>query len=295
MSMRKKECARLKAGSSVFAWILSQKRVILNSIFYDNRALGATLCWFIIGEGLEEYIWKYLKLIDRQESKVYRDPRAGKYGVRSSLDFAHLLLGGLSDACFQWSEPRSPLPSLLCFKRAFEEFPARSKDHGGLKFIGIIISIRRILERVECPPYDEDLFDLIANNLHLCHGPEVADRKDTVLSLYHPTRPDAEPFLQTMRQDRWGFSGDLRTRKTSGVLAVASNSIRASYILHHQGRSQDAAWLDSLVETKVPLVWPVRKKIWREIDNDRKLDLVRAHGRKVSVDDIGEPEGASRW
>lgn len=259
-SLRAQECVRTRAGARILVWVLEKKSRDIIVTPPDPRAFFDRLGWFLIGEGLEEYVWRYLKLVEQQ-------------GNENRPDTTPLhLLGGLSDAHWRWSRKLSAEPSLLCFKKAIETCPLRSRDRGG-SLIGITTSIVRVIEHQECPPYDDGLFACFVDNMYRSILPILLAAR-----MPRPRRPDPRPFLRALRQDPWQYQ-NIWKAKSAATRAFGTDLMRLSYILHHEGLVDDVVWLDSLVESRIPVVWSKKADIWRGMDNNRKLDFVRQQSK----------------
>ncbi|KAF2166690.1 hypothetical protein M409DRAFT_55007 [Zasmidium cellare ATCC 36951] len=236
-------------------------------MFTNHSALGELLCWHIIGEGLEEYIWRYLALQNQQQhsSSVLKP---------NSLVHTERLLADTASAHFEWTGRKCAEPSLRVLERAINTFPVQQRRADGICYVALEMVIKRIILDRTLQPYPGQFFDLFIDLRRLTIARIVREQEISRLMLWHPTTPDAEPMLRYVQGDLSELSTIWRASMPA-LNAFGSDLFRASYILEKQGRTEGAAWLNFMVESRVPAVWHKRIEVWKQFDNDPKLDCIR--------------------
>lgn len=142
---------------------------------------------------------------------------------------------------------------MRCFKRAVETVP---QNHQSVALLGIGCAISTMLERVECPPADEVLFEYYFHRTGTFDDVEQSTRKDPgsqfsdslrssrrkpVLMLFHPSKPDGALCLHHLRSGPYGRR--LETHAVWSAKRPGSRNqfvavlMRLSYILRLQGMS----------------------------------------------------------
>lgn len=87
-------------------WLWSKRQDVGSSPVLELE-FANNLCWFLLAEGNEEYIWQWF---DTEVASL-----AGEK-IRENFRWSLRLLGGLARAHCEWSEDGSPDPAILCLK-----------------------------------------------------------------------------------------------------------------------------------------------------------------------------------
>lgn len=248
-----KESAVQHAGGKVLHWLWNQPMSVRDELSL-SRPFVESLCYFLVAEGRDEYVLEWLKLELADEKRHADDP--GR----------HLWLAGLMVA--QQDKTDSVILPLTTLRKALMEFRGRRLQ---CITFAATIAVRKMLRVEGLPSYPVELFDSFLKVQRHCGSQRVTIWHEARMLLYHPTQPDAQLLYQLLQdQTVEAWKGSEATQNEFGQCLL-----RGAYILRLQGRSQDAAWLEALLETKRPKLWHFRKRSYEKLDLDPKLDGLR--------------------
>ena len=299
LGQARQECRQLQAGGHALNWFREATAPGNNAI--PDQQSGTLLCWFLVPERLEDNLWEWLMIVARDASEVSPGPQGskgidwtGSQGPRG-IDWTHRLLGGLVDAHLQWAPAGSPDNALRCFRKAVELYGTRSTPL--FNTVGIVsagMAVGRVLNKARCPPATESLFDVYSQAAREVLFKERGEVEFARLILYHPSQPNATPFLQLLRRDDPHLGETLLNniqQKARGKLSY--EMLRASYVLRLQHRISDAAWLESLVGRVNLMIWDKRAWCLRELENDANLNRLREQYMSTTASRL-DPESNAR-
>ena len=219
-----------------------------------DKNFAKPLCWFLLAENREQYIWEWMKVLAEEvrTSSDAKKPRRQRMGI----EWEYHIPACLAEAHLAWAPGGIPNDALVCFETAVRLFATP-----GHKYYNTISS--NVMEMVvlsymaqrECPPADEALFDRLLSTLEVWQRHPRVSSHVARLKIYHPSRPDTDPFLRLLRaQNPYSNEGMFESVQHNGRDKLAFDFLRASYILRLQGSEQDALWLESVVEARNPRV-----------------------------------------
>ena len=181
LSLRREASAAHHIGGRVLHWLWSQPMSIRDDLSM-NRVFVDSLCYFLVAEGREDFVFKWLKLELANEKRHVR------------VSQRHLWLPGLMVAQREWTD--SVVPSLTSLQRALVDF--RGKHFPDLTLAANVAAMRMFMSHT-IPPYPPELFDAFLS-VNLASGPRhINIWREAEARLFHPTSPDAKPILHLLR------------------------------------------------------------------------------------------------
>ena len=253
LSGQRENAASYHVGGRVLHWLFNQTPVIQDELSCD-RDFVDVMCYFIVAEQREDFIWKYLEL----------------HPETTDGFVPHQWLGGLARAHWDWTG--SVEQPLLVLRKALQRFN-RSQS-----LISLMTVLRKLCHSDTLQPYDPALFDMLITS-ELGDTKHIAQRKRAQTLLYHPTSADAKSFLEWIQQNPTDINAVMSARPANKN-HTCTLMIRAAYITRLRGFEEDARWLESIVETRNPAVWRARDWIVDRCKDDPKLTHLRQEAKQ---------------
>ncbi|KAF7190979.1 hypothetical protein HII31_07671 [Pseudocercospora fuligena] len=269
---RREAAAKTDAGRKILLWLWTEYGSDPAAFLHTGKArIGPDLCWFLLAQGLEEYLWKW---IEREiPSAADLNNFSDLENERQRLLWTGPLLAGLLQAHYEWATDASLDVALKAFKKAREAFSVYGER--GDKFVEIPFwTMSKITQDdFTC---DASLYEILID----FHNKSKSLHRDLhlwrfrfgALALNRPSNPDPEAFLQWFRQ----FTPKVMRRyHPKARNANAAYMMKAAYILRHQMRADEATELERFVEKEARQVWSNRRKTLEDLDARRGLVNIR--------------------
>lgn len=278
---RRSMCLELQAGGKALKWLWDNHPPGDESPYRDPD-LGDALCWFIIPEGLEDYIWQWFQI----EARAANDGGRKALSPMSSkgMKWAQVLFGRLIAAHLAWSPDGTADNAIKCFIAADEMFPW---DGGGISagpgfetratlgFLQAALGITKHIHRSSSPPGSDELFDAFHRSVVRTWGPAYRLEDSAKLALFHPSKPDPWPLYNMLKADNTDLLGKYVDARTIARHRFFNDVFRAAYILHMQGASEEAGWLESFVEEKDPHIYDNKDVNYARVSLEPKIKKCR--------------------
>ncbi|KXS95596.1 hypothetical protein AC578_10108 [Pseudocercospora eumusae] len=276
MGVRREAAAKTDAGRKILLWLWTEYGSDPGAFLHTGQArIGPDLCWFLLAQGLEEYLWEWIK------GEI---PAAADLTSVSDFDSEYQrlcwvspLLACLVEAHYDWAEDASLDAAMKAFGRARELFKIYGERGNEFVKIPSWILFRLVRADITC---DASLYD---NLIDYHHQMKKSDSRPFLwkfqlgmLALYHPSNPDPRPFLT------WSRGCRVSNMRTKAGASIASYMLMAAYVLRHQSRADEASKLESFVEKYSPVVWQKRRTILTILD-------ARESFREIRRDDVTIP------
>ena len=274
---QKRRAKELDAGRQVLAWIWKSDVDGWNSAV-KGRDFPAALCWFILAQDLEEFLWEWM-------TEQAKQPE-----TRQS-EWLQKLLAGLARAHIEW-EDGGVNSALAAHSRAHDLFPGAATTAKGKPLMAMEVAIERAWHGPRCPVADETLFDSYAETHTKAMDTKYRAQNRAELQLFHPTRPDPSLYLDMLRYDE-GYLCNLRSLPIAALRNAAACLLRSAYIFRHQDRVPDAQYCEehaAKLDSRCSL-WAAKKK--RALDEDPRLHSIRQAGMRIPWADASTPPGHS--
>ncbi|KAK5681412.1 hypothetical protein LTS10_005942 [Elasticomyces elasticus] len=288
------KCQELMAGGKVLHWLWKVRKADYANI-YDGtnvQAFSTLHLWFLVPENLEEFVWKWLHIVanhilSSRDYRVFdRQKPVNQQQEYNEFGWAHHVLGALVEAHVQWSADRTANDALRAWERAFHAFGPAShgREWRAIPLGAMSVCIARHLQREDLAPCDPELYDTWGRTYAQSGlaGPHRLANRRVRHDLYHPTLADAASMLHMVYHSRRPLDDVmfLHSRAT-GRNNFAGDMMRAAYILHLQGRTQDAVGLENIVERMVPEVFFSKPQMHLRWDSDPRLHHLRKSEEEV--------------
>ncbi|CAK1360643.1 hypothetical protein CB0940_06658 [Cercospora beticola] len=255
LSQRGSDSEAGHVGGRVLHWLWGQDMNVRDELSLD-RIFVERLSYFLVAEGREEFLWKWL--LHELATTKRRVNKPGR----------HLWVPGIMNAQREFFD--SVVPPLRTLHRALEDFSGRRL--WPMTFAAAVAGQIMITSN-NVPPYDPALFTVVLRANEAGKKGPVLRYTQAAAMLFHPTQPNARFFLnETSEYLKLGIN----TARDAAQNAFAAHVLRAAYIFRLQNNAKDAAWLEAIVKTRFPVVWAAReKKRLTELETDPKLEVLR--------------------
>lgn len=239
-----------QAGSKITAWWFAsgpEERIML----FGSRLSMRHLANFMVAEGLQGSFMAWLDLLAKGDIGGGQGPTQ----MPNAQDVYEYLLGYLVWAELKYGGglPTGVQHCLNARKNLRDNGRAAIRAHGRALSMGVSFLNRKIKESphgISADAYDELLELVITLMPHQSWASSLA--------LYHPTRPNAIPYLQFMK----GLDPD-RRMKTPRVKSEMQSGFHGIRILMDQGLTQEAHDLAQAMERMIIGPGPEENR-WRE-------------------------------
>ncbi|KAL4816281.1 hypothetical protein BDW67DRAFT_185103 [Aspergillus spinulosporus] len=236
-----KELRDSRAGSRTFSWWSSSDSSTRVSFLKNNRAVRST-CKFMAAEGLRESVLTWLRILRDRDfggSEIEDDlaENSFKYILGNFLNGEIECGGGLVSALRFYLDACKILMSTADITPALPLKKSLGAPAGYL--LGKIETNSRRNPNVSIPA---DVYDRYAN---MVSALALGKLQSAVISIYHPTRPDAVPFVRYLRRlSPTAIAAWTQQRRTK-VVRVGFDALR---ILSDSGESRDCLFLANFLE-----------------------------------------------
>ncbi|KAL6235553.1 hypothetical protein BDW75DRAFT_134669 [Aspergillus navahoensis] len=235
-----KELRDSRAGARTFSWWSSSDPLTKVAFLKNDRAVRST-CKFMAAEGLHDSILAWLRIIrDRDFGGFEMEEdraEAFKYVLGSFLNGEFECGGGIVSAL------RFYLEACRILMSTANERPSLPLK----KFLGppagyLLGMIELNSRRNPSDLIPADVYDEYAN---IISALALGKLQSAVISIYHPTQPDAGPFLRYVRRLSPAAIAAWPQQRRTKVLRVGFDALR---ILSDAGKSRDCLYLASFLE-----------------------------------------------
>ena len=276
LNVAREKCQELALGGHVLYWMWHHFPAENKDLPVDSN-LVTLLCWFLLPENREQYVWDWLTIMAKNSNDSGVSPRAPRQS--RGISWTKIIPASLADAHFAWAQGGCPDGALRCYKTAHQLFASRSSSwYNTVRLMSMAMTIDPRLKRTSCPPSDARLFESFLNCMVQSEPRLEAERAR--LKLYHPSQPDAGTFCRLFQAHHPELSEGLFQRiRMQSQDKLAFDILRASYILRLQHAESDALWLDSIVESNNARAWDFRHIYRKQLEKDPKLDTLRTSMR----------------
>ncbi|KAL4978208.1 hypothetical protein BDW66DRAFT_22227 [Aspergillus desertorum] len=238
-----KELRDSRAGSRTFSWWTSSDSNTRVAFLKNYRAVRST-CKFMAAEGLHHSILAWLRIIrdrDFRGFEVEEDrAEAFKYILGSFLNGEFECGGGIVSALRFYLDACRILMSTANERPALPLRKSLGPPAGYL--LGMIELNSR---RNPSDPIPADVYDEYAN---MVSALALGKLQSAVISIYHPTYPDAGPFLRYVRRLSPTAIAAWQQQRRTKVVRVGFDALR---ILSDTGKSGDCLFLARFLEQHV--------------------------------------------
>ncbi|KAL5001123.1 hypothetical protein BDV10DRAFT_19643 [Aspergillus recurvatus] len=239
-----KELRDSRAGSRTFSWWCSSGSLTRVTFLKNYRAVRST-CKFMAAEGLHDSILAWLRIIrdpDFGGFEIVKEDRAEafKYILGSFLNGEFECGGGIVSALRFYLDACRILMSTANERLALPLRKCLGPPAGYL--LGMIELNSR---RNPSDPIPADIYDEYAN---MVSALALGKLQSAVISIYHPTHPDAGPFVRYVRRLSPTAIAAWPQQRRAKVVRVGFDALR---ILSDAGKSGDCLYLASFLEQHV--------------------------------------------
>ena len=236
-----KELRDSRAGSRTFSWWSSSDPSTRVSFLKNNRAVRST-CKFMAAEGLRDSILAWLRVLRNRDFgglEVEEDlaEKSFKYILGNFLNGEIECGGGLVSAL------RFYLDACKILMSTADETPTLPLKKSLGAPAGYLLSMIEMNSRRN--PSDSipaDVYDKYAN---MVSALALGKLQSAVISIYHPTRPDAELFVRYLRRLSPTAIAAWPQQHRTKVVRVGFDALR---ILSDSGKSRDCLFLANFLE-----------------------------------------------
>ncbi|PPJ51465.1 hypothetical protein CBER1_09219 [Cercospora berteroae] len=241
-------------GGRVPQWLWGQDMNVRDELSL-NRIFVERLSYFLVAEGREEFLWKWLIHEWATEKRRVNEPAR------------HLWVAGIMNAQREFFD--SIVPPLRTLQRALEDFSGRRL--WPMTFAAAVAGQIMVTSNT-VPPYDPALFTVVLRANEAGKKRPVLKYTQAAAMLFHPTQPNARFFLNEASEY---LKLGINTARDAAQHAFAAYALRAAYIFRLKNNAKDAAWLEAIVITRFPVVSAARQKKLTEVTTDPKLEVLR--------------------
>lgn len=263
-------CEQIGVGGRILHWLWDNHHRGNNSI-YTDKTFSDNLLWFLVPEGLEEFIWKWIEAdAAAAEAHMSRDQSR----IKTTLNWTKQVLGALAAAHIYWAPNHLLDDALRSFQRGM--LITGGDPHHTVILTGSGVMISKALRRATSPPCDAQLFEYFQRCIDTWETRAgMKEHPQARLALYHPSKPNAQPLLRMTKSQPDDLERMLESKSVPAANSISMELLRAAYVLRLQGAAEDAGWMETIVSARNSFVWDARGKILAELDADPKLQPLR--------------------
>ena len=233
---QKREAVSKVGAGQILQWVLSQQDLDLDMKFVQLP------CWFTHTEGLDDLVAESLMISIRNQQYIHGNKD------RFRWRYLRLLYAGVIRANLAWSATSSADSAIVRLRNDVHGLDV-TKSREIMAIIPAKVAIEKGLTADRPTPCTTENFTWFVQ-FHLAALPDdMRVYESALFKMYHPTNADASAMFQFVKEKKSALAPLQPQRTEQQTLVWAERYLfRASFLLRLRGQTQDAEWLDSMLQ-----------------------------------------------